>query len=340
LAQIETPSAASLEDTIGDLEKRIERLKVLYEQFFLGNQRAEPLVARKDCTRKIIELQQINIRNTGLRFRFNTLVQRWNVYQSYWGRILRKIEQGTFVRDVQRAKRNMARRGRLAEQETADAESVETTQVGEPHTDPNLTPWSGRESGELEALSDDDLMPLEDDDTDAAPAERFTLAPVVAPVGLASPSPRAAGPTARPGASGLGQRGLSEIAPAARPALAAVAKHPGERISSPGAAQRPGAGQAPPPASPPVARSPRPATVTTVPDPLPGVSFDDMRAAYERYRDARRATGEAEVRYADMVDSLTRKVPALLERTGYAQVKIDVDVKDGKAVIRVKPKRP
>ena len=48
-------------------------------------------------------LRKEQIRNTGLRFKFQTLIQRFNTYQTYWMRISRQIEQGTYRRDVMRA---------------------------------------------------------------------------------------------------------------------------------------------------------------------------------------------------------------------------------------------
>src|SRR6202044_3315651 len=37
------------------------------------------------------------------RFKFNTVVQRYNTMQQYWMRVVREIENGTFRRDVIRA---------------------------------------------------------------------------------------------------------------------------------------------------------------------------------------------------------------------------------------------
>jgi hypothetical protein len=106
------PTASEeIEATLNDLEQRVDRLKILYEQYFMGIEKLEPQVPRKEVTRIIINLAKIQIRNTGLRFRYRTIVQRWNVYITRWNRILREIENGTYERDVLRAQRNMAKRG-------------------------------------------------------------------------------------------------------------------------------------------------------------------------------------------------------------------------------------
>jgi hypothetical protein len=88
---------------IADLENRVERLRSLYEQYFMGIERIEPLTARKDVDRRLWSLRREQIRNTGLRFKLETTIQRYNTYQQYWQRIVREIEAGTYQRDLGRA---------------------------------------------------------------------------------------------------------------------------------------------------------------------------------------------------------------------------------------------
>jgi hypothetical protein len=88
---------------IGELETRVERLRSLYEQYFMGIERLEPLTLRKDIDRRLWALRREQIRNTGLRFKLETTIQRYNTYQQYWARIVREIEQGTYQRDLGRA---------------------------------------------------------------------------------------------------------------------------------------------------------------------------------------------------------------------------------------------
>jgi hypothetical protein len=90
---------------IGELEVAVDRLRGLYEQYFMGFEKLEPTVPRKDCDRKIHLLRKEQIRNTALRFRFQMIVQRYNTYQSHWQRICREIENGTYKRHVLRANR-------------------------------------------------------------------------------------------------------------------------------------------------------------------------------------------------------------------------------------------
>jgi len=95
--------ASTIERELEELETRIERLRALYEQYFLGIEKLEPLIPRKEVDRRISVLRREQIRNTALRFKFQMLIQRYNTLQQYWARVTREIENGTFRRDVRRA---------------------------------------------------------------------------------------------------------------------------------------------------------------------------------------------------------------------------------------------
>jgi hypothetical protein len=93
-----------VEKRIGELEIAMDRLRSLYDQYFLGIEKLEPLVARKDVDRRIFTLRKEQIRNTAQRFRFNMLIQRFNTYQTHWRGICRAIEDGTYKRHILRAR--------------------------------------------------------------------------------------------------------------------------------------------------------------------------------------------------------------------------------------------
>jgi hypothetical protein len=95
---------SEIERLIGELELAVDRLRSLYEQYFMGIEKLEPMVPRKDVDRRIHVLRKEQIRNTALRFRFQMLLQRYNTFQTYWQRICRDIENGTYKRHVIRAR--------------------------------------------------------------------------------------------------------------------------------------------------------------------------------------------------------------------------------------------
>src|SRR6187397_1292068 len=95
-----------LDIALEELETRLERLRALYEQYFLGFEKIEPSVARKDVDRRIYVLRREKIRNTGKRFKLQTIIQRYNTFQQYWQRICREIENGTYKRHLLKAQKN------------------------------------------------------------------------------------------------------------------------------------------------------------------------------------------------------------------------------------------
>ena len=94
---------AEVDAAIEDLEIRLERLRALYEQYFMGIEKLQPTVPRKDVDRRIWELRRAQIRNTAKRFKLQTIIQRYNTFQQYWQRICRDIENGTYKRHLLRA---------------------------------------------------------------------------------------------------------------------------------------------------------------------------------------------------------------------------------------------
>lgn len=98
-------NAEEIAEYVDELEVRLERLRVLYDQYFTGIEKIPPSIVQKDVDRRIWVLRREKIRNTGTRFKFQTIIQRYNTFNSYWTRILREIENGTYKRDVMKAKR-------------------------------------------------------------------------------------------------------------------------------------------------------------------------------------------------------------------------------------------
>ena len=95
-----------LDTAIEELETKVERLRSLYEQYFMGIEKIPPAVVQKDVDRRIYVLRREQIRNTAKRFKLQTTIQRYNTFQQYWHRILREIENGTYKRHVLRAERS------------------------------------------------------------------------------------------------------------------------------------------------------------------------------------------------------------------------------------------
>ncbi len=107
----ESTSTEQIEELLDTVDSTLDRLKTLYEQYFLGIQKQAPSYIHSDVERKLRELTQLNIRNTGLRYRLATLQQKFGSYNSYWRRTLRQIENGTYARNLAKISRDAARNG-------------------------------------------------------------------------------------------------------------------------------------------------------------------------------------------------------------------------------------
>lgn len=98
---------AEFDIAVADLEVRMERVRSLYQQYFLGFEKIVPSVPHKDVERRMQSLRKVPIKNTARAFKLHTLIQRYNTYQQYWRRTCRDIENGTYRRHVQRAQQQV-----------------------------------------------------------------------------------------------------------------------------------------------------------------------------------------------------------------------------------------
>lgn len=98
----------AIQEDIAFLEGSIAELIVKYEQYFLGIEKREPIKLCEDIERFIRRYNTALIVNTMMKFRFNTLVGKFNSYKQYWGRITRLIEDGKYSRDRFKMERHLA----------------------------------------------------------------------------------------------------------------------------------------------------------------------------------------------------------------------------------------
>jgi len=99
----ETSGVSALEEDLKSLEIKLKQLKMDYEHYFLGKQPREPMNLRADVQKQFARLSGDPIRNTALRFRFNSLNSRFQSFKRQWDSILRQIDAGTYKRHVFRA---------------------------------------------------------------------------------------------------------------------------------------------------------------------------------------------------------------------------------------------
>lgn len=150
-----------LQQMVDELEPKVERLKALYQQYFMGIEKIPPAILKRDVERAIYQLRRQRLQNTATRYKFQMLVQRLNTYQQYWNRILRQIENGTYKRDLKRAAARFGkdealkaggREAAVALRDMDDDESVPV--VWEIGDDPSLAEGAGASAPGVYTLPD------------------------------------------------------------------------------------------------------------------------------------------------------------------------------------------
>jgi hypothetical protein len=303
--------AKQYEVILADAEARLKRLRALYDQWFSGIERIEPAQQRRELDALFGQLRREQPRNTGLRFRCQQLLQRYTTYTTYWRRIARQIEDGTYKRDVLRARR-------LAEMRASEP-----------------PPAARRDVHQLEDV---------DVDVDAALAAlRSEPPPPAGPLSVPPPGP--AQPGARPAVRRPSSAPPLSVPPISRFALpgaepAARASEPARSFPVPAGLRPPpvpNIGQPRKPAPPPPTRAPvqgRPAAAAGGASAA-AMADDQMRRIYERYVEARRRNSErTDVKYESVERTVRGMLPKLQQKHAGKNIDFEVVVKDGKVALK------
>lgn len=177
---------------LSDAEVQLSRIKHLYEQWFQGIERIEPQIPRKQFDRALHALRKVQPRNTALRFRFQTLIQRYTTLQTYWRRIARQIEEGTYRRDLLRARRR--REAARAERDAARSRRSSSPVELDPNEDANVDQLIDEASHRIDELLQAPKpgtsgQTLDLDDSDVAPAPKREVSGHVSEATFGKPQP-------------------------------------------------------------------------------------------------------------------------------------------------------
>jgi hypothetical protein len=303
-------------------------------------------VPRKEVERRIALLSREKPRNTAMRFRFQTLLQKYTTYQTYWRRVSRQIEEGTYRRDVMKA------RARISADRDQIARERERTRSGSFDIDIDVELDSGAVDVEVEEESTSQHPAAagkharREQSTPPAPMARPTATEAPKPDGSIArsmprafalpkvPSPTAPGRLAMPAPPKPRTDGANATRPeptAPAPAAARAAAPPVAPRVAPAAAPRP----APAPASRAVnAHAPTPAVGS------PRLGDSDLRRVYERYIDARRRNNERtdNVPFETVALNIRKMLPHLEEKHAGKRIDFEVVVKDGKVGLKPVPR--
>lgn len=345
---------SEIEILVNELETRVDRLRSLYDQYFMGIERMPPAVPHKDVERRVQILRREQIRNTGIRYRFQMILQRYNTYQSYWLRISRQIEDGTYKRDVIRAKRKAAEREVKESLAPASIDITHDLDELEEVPDDEAPTVAKAEHVELKLDEIDSLDALLDDEK---PTKLRPVVPAAKPAAKPPkpPPPKAAVPVPPPSAPAVVARPVAlPSAGGARPQWKKVSA-PTAGVSIPIAEP---AKQGPLPSKPDpkpdpkpepekpekpaaaAAAKPKPARPEP-PKPRAPLGPDDLsdarvRQIYAEYVRTKRSQNEstASLNYESMAKSIRDSSEKLREKHGGQKVDFEVQVKDGKTILK------
>ena len=82
------------DDELDKLEEDIRKLKNKYDQFFNGIMKLPPSQERRNIEVYLHEMAKQKMRDNTRRFRFNTLLTRYNQFREMWARKTREREEG------------------------------------------------------------------------------------------------------------------------------------------------------------------------------------------------------------------------------------------------------
>lgn len=321
--------SASKECTL--VEADLMELKAAYEQYFLGQERRPPAQLHADLKKRVQALRNTFVNSTPVKFRIQNLQQRVTTFERLWERSLLEMENGTYRRDLYKAKRHLEQRHSKKKNATA------SDGLDDLHIDEDL-----------------DLSDLDSDgdslDSAMAAAAEAVAKPKVPAVAPLVPAIAPTVPTIAPLVPG--------VAPVARPVTssgipAITAVHPGATGSNP--ALKPGGATGSTPAlqrpvtnpaiKPPAVTGSNPALKPASRPAAPvgsdgGLNEQKIKAIYDAYVMAKRRCGEDTSRLSldSVATTLRSQVPTLMKQHNAKSVEFKVVIKDGKAVLRALPK--
>ncbi len=85
-----------VDEELEELDQGLKRLRVEYDQFFLGILKRPPNVLQGRMQKIIVKYANQILRKTHQKFRFNQLNSKFQIYRQQWGRTIRQIESGTY----------------------------------------------------------------------------------------------------------------------------------------------------------------------------------------------------------------------------------------------------
>lgn len=130
---------AEISAEIGALDGDLAKLKIKFDQYFIGIERTAPSDELERIRRGVMALRRSTLRNSALKFRIDTLYQKFKSYEQLWTKTIREIEEGTYRKDVMRLRLQNLRKAKSTVAEAPKAApSREMPDFGEDELDQAL----------------------------------------------------------------------------------------------------------------------------------------------------------------------------------------------------------
>ena len=296
---------AEVEALLSETELRLDRVRALYDSYFMGYEKIPPHTLQKDVVRAINQLQHTRVKRTVLKFRIQTLIQRFGQLRTLWARTEREIEEGRYARHRNRAARRdqaVAESGELTAREAQEVEAIRSRLGDEAAEDAKRKRLEGRPQPAGGGAK-------------SAPIAASTEAGEEAAAFLASlgGSPPPAAQTAPDGSEGQSAEGVRGVSADELSSAAARIKFLQQRFGL----RQPAVAAAAPPSPP-----------------------DPTESLYRRLMDTKRSLNEdtSQLDIERFRRSLDKQREAIREKHQCRAVDFDVVVKDGKAYVKPIPR--
>ena len=297
-------TSKDIKESLDELEKRIDRAKVLYEQYFMGIQKTAPMQLQTDLERRIREMTRVRLPSSRARYRFASISQRFASYNTYWKRTMRQIENGTYIKHIAKVGRDAIRNGkdvpdeilnkmpkRMRERILRDRENA-----GKIHARKEQKVRQDKADGKVLDNKRKNVHSLNTADLEDVDYQSLFDQMV-------------------------GGDELKSVA---------VVSTPKPEIKA-----KPSSAKATPPK-----RTPKPPVRTQVKLP-PGMGERESKELYQKYIKARKLVGEKVegITYSKLMRSLNNQAPKVLNKHAGKGVAWNVEVKGEKVILKAKPKK-
>ncbi|MBI3184486.1 MAG: hypothetical protein HYZ28_20310 [Myxococcales bacterium] len=152
-------AAETIAKECDELAADLTALKVAYEQFFLGMERRPPHQEHQAIKKRLTKLKSSYVRQTAAKFRLGTLATTLSSYERMWERTIQEMENGTYRRDLFKARLHTKARAAEPKPQPNEAQANELAKAAaKAPVAPASTGEGGLSDAKLRSIYDAYLM--------------------------------------------------------------------------------------------------------------------------------------------------------------------------------------